>query len=56
VLGRVERHALGVAAHRQALLAVGQHLKRGLLLYGPPVIRGFSSREPSLRRSFRCCD
>jgi hypothetical protein len=36
VLMRVERHALGVAAHRQALLAAGQHLKRGLLLYGPP--------------------
>jgi hypothetical protein len=36
VLARVERHALGVAAHREALLAVGQHLKRGLLLYGPP--------------------
>jgi hypothetical protein len=36
VLTRVERHALGVAAHRAALLAVGQHLKRGLLLYGPP--------------------
>jgi ATPase family associated with various cellular activities (AAA) len=36
VLGRAERHALGVAAHRQALLAAGQHLKRGLLLYGPP--------------------
>jgi ATPase family associated with various cellular activities (AAA) len=36
VLTRVERHALGVAAHRQALLATGQHLKRGLLLYGPP--------------------
>jgi len=36
VLGRVERHALGVASHRQALLDVGQHLKRGLLLYGPP--------------------
>jgi DNA polymerase III delta prime subunit len=36
VLARVERHALGVAAHRQALLSVGQHLKRGLLLYGPP--------------------
>ena len=33
---RVERHALGVAAHRDALLAAGQHLKRGLLLYGPP--------------------
>ena len=36
VLDRIERHALGVAAHREALLAVGQHLKRGLLLYGPP--------------------
>jgi hypothetical protein len=36
VLGRVERHALGVAAHREALLRAGQHLKRGLLLYGPP--------------------
>jgi ATP-dependent 26S proteasome regulatory subunit len=35
-LDRVERHALGVAEHRQALLGVGQHLKRGLLLYGPP--------------------
>ena len=36
ILGRVERHALGVAAHRDALLSAGQHLKRGLLLYGPP--------------------
>jgi len=36
VLRRVERHALGVAAHRAALLAAGQHLKRGLLLFGPP--------------------
>jgi hypothetical protein len=36
VLGRIERHALGVAAHRDALLRAGQHLKRGLLLYGPP--------------------
>lgn len=36
VLDRIERHALGVAAHRQALLAAGQHLKRGLLLFGPP--------------------
>jgi hypothetical protein len=36
VLTRIERHALGVAAHRDALLAAGQHLKRGLLLFGPP--------------------
>jgi hypothetical protein len=36
VLGRVERHALGVAEHREGLAAAGQHLKRGLLLYGPP--------------------
>jgi hypothetical protein len=39
VLARVERHALAVADHREALLAAGQHLKRGLLLYGPVVIR-----------------
>jgi ATP-dependent 26S proteasome regulatory subunit len=36
VLARVERHAMGVAAHRERLLEAGQHLKRGLLLYGPP--------------------
>jgi cell division protease FtsH len=36
VLTRVERHALGVATHRDALRGAGQHLKRGLLLYGPP--------------------
>jgi hypothetical protein len=36
VLARVERHALSVAAHREALLRAGQHLKRGLLLFGPP--------------------
>jgi len=36
VLARVERHALGVATHREALLGAGQHVKRGLLLYGPP--------------------
>jgi hypothetical protein len=36
VLARVERHALGVSTHRVALLAAGQHLKRGLLLFGPP--------------------
>ena len=36
VLTRAERHALGVAGHREALLAAGQHLKRGLLLFGPP--------------------
>jgi hypothetical protein len=36
VLARIERHALGVASHREALLAARQHLKRGLLLYGPP--------------------
>lgn len=36
VLARIERHALQVAAHRDALLAAGQHLRRGLLLFGPP--------------------
>jgi ATP-dependent 26S proteasome regulatory subunit len=32
----VERQIVGVAEHKAALLAAGQHLKRGLLLYGPP--------------------
>lgn len=36
VLRRVERHTLDVAAQRDALRAAGQHLKRGLLLFGPP--------------------
>ncbi|MDQ2852443.1 MAG: ATP-binding protein [Actinomycetota bacterium] len=36
VLARIERHALGVAEHREALRSAGQHLKRGLLLFGPP--------------------
>ncbi|WP_052466198.1 ATP-binding protein [Mobilicoccus massiliensis] len=36
VLAAVERQIVGVARHREALLAAGQHLKRGVLLYGPP--------------------
>jgi hypothetical protein len=36
LLDRVSEHALGIAAHREALVAAGQHLKRGILLYGPP--------------------
>ncbi|MGZ4654444.1 AAA family ATPase [Oryzihumus sp.] len=32
----VLRHVVGVARHRDRLLASGQHLKRGVLLYGPP--------------------
>jgi len=32
----VMRHVVGVARHRDRLLASGQHLKRGVLLYGPP--------------------
>jgi cell division protease FtsH len=35
-LRRVERHTLDVEEHREALRAAGQHLKRGLLLFGPP--------------------
>jgi hypothetical protein len=36
VLETVERHVVGVAEHAEALRAHGQHLKRGLLLHGPP--------------------
>lgn len=36
LLAAIERQVVGVARHREALLAGGQHLKRGVLLYGPP--------------------
>jgi hypothetical protein len=32
----VRRQVVGVARHRDRLRSAGQHLKRGLLLYGPP--------------------
>jgi Cdc6-like AAA superfamily ATPase len=35
-LAMIRRQVVGVAAHRDQLLAADQHLKRGLLLYGPP--------------------
>jgi Cdc6-like AAA superfamily ATPase len=35
-LRAIERQVVGVARHRARLLAARQHLKRGLLLYGPP--------------------
>jgi AAA+ superfamily predicted ATPase len=35
-LAMIRRQVVGVAEHREQLLAAHQHLKRGLLLYGPP--------------------
>ena len=35
-LAEIERQVVDVARHKARLLAAGQHLKRGLLLYGPP--------------------
>jgi hypothetical protein len=35
-LAEVQRQVVEVARHKERLLAAGQHLKRGLLLYGPP--------------------
>jgi len=35
-LQAIHRQVVGVARHRARLLAARQHLKRGLLLYGPP--------------------
>jgi len=32
----IQRQVVEVARHKDQLLAAGQHLKRGLLLYGPP--------------------
>ena len=36
VASAVQRQVVEVARHKGQLLAAGQHLKRGLLLYGPP--------------------
>jgi MoxR-like ATPase len=36
LLEQVELHVLGPTRHRDALLASGRHLSRGLLLWGPP--------------------
>jgi len=35
-IAAITRQVVGVARHRATLLAAHQHLKRGLLLYGPP--------------------
>jgi hypothetical protein len=36
LLQKVADHALGIARHRDSLNRYGQHLKRGILLYGKP--------------------
>jgi ATPase family associated with various cellular activities (AAA) len=36
LLDGIERQVLGITRHAQALRANGQHLKRGVLLHGPP--------------------
>ncbi len=36
LLSDVTRHVVGIGKHRDALRAAGRHLKRGVLLYGPP--------------------
>ena len=35
-MAMIKRQVVGVAEHRAQLMAARQHLKRGLLLYGPP--------------------
>lgn len=36
ILGRIHRQVIGIAEQRDVLRRYGQHLKRGVLLYGPP--------------------
>ena len=36
VLDAVHRQVMGIAEHRERLLAAGHHLKRGVVLFGPP--------------------
>jgi DNA polymerase III delta prime subunit len=54
MLEHIERHIIGVADWSAELLGAGQHLKRGLLLHGPPgtgkthTVRYLTSRLASL--------
>ena len=54
LLDGIERQIVGVAQHRELLLAHGQHLKRGVLLYGAPgvgkthTVRYLISRLPEM--------
>jgi cell division protease FtsH len=54
ILDGIERQVLGVAAHASRLLASGQHLRRGVLLYGVPgtgkthTVRYLLGRLPSV--------
>ncbi len=36
LLDRIERHTIAFSTHAKRLSAVGRHLKRGILLHGPP--------------------
>jgi hypothetical protein len=36
VLDTLARHVVGIGTHRDVLRSAGRHLKRGVLLYGPP--------------------
>jgi ATPase family associated with various cellular activities (AAA) len=48
ILDTIERHVVSIADHSARLLAAGQHLKRGLLLHGPPVAELARRLQPSL--------
>ncbi len=50
LLDEVVDHVVGIGEQREALLAAGQHLKRGVLLYGPPA-PGRPSRSDTVDRT-----
>ncbi|AXG12045.1 hypothetical protein DN585_00040 [Intrasporangium calvum] len=57
-LDRIEHHVLGIGRQRARLQRHGQHLKRGVLLYGPPGRARrtrFATCSASLPERRQCC-